>query len=300
MLLRRSPAPCIHLDDAPLSNLSSLGILLVTCSSPLTCDNPHRHADLRRAAWDTWLGDALDAGARVIVASDAPVEVPPVYHTAASVLSFPPPCLPSHSSLRDTYHRRRPREGIFRRESNRTLQALAHICDRLPDDASMRFWLKIDDDAYWRPHRLAPLLALLDHRQPLYVGSIRRYLGVLEALDGRPDIPLSRPLSYAMGGAGYLLSRGLLRRLCPQLARCRLFNGEDKTVGHCIHRVLRLSVLNVDGFHYGPPDSLPAQQRDAAYAFHRLEDGAAVRAVHRHFAARGACVHRDRGGDIVP
>lgn len=232
------------------------------------------------------------------------------------------------------YARHAPRTArVLRPESARTLRMLAHAYDTHGD--TVDWYIKCDDDAYIRMERLAPLLAQMNATRALYLGSVRRFTGTLVALadhhdsdshggGGGGDVQVHHML-YAMGGAGYMVSRALLAALRPRLAsgECPPYNGEDKSVALCIWNTLRIRPINLPGMHYGPPESVIEQQRDATVAFHHLERAVDVRRTHARFrwwrarsgdghqdyaaagrgdAARAAeqCVRIDSGGDAVP
>lgn len=55
-------------------------------------------------------------------------------------------------------------------------------------------------------------------------------------------------LRYAMGGAGYILSRGLLEKWRPLMNQCIVYNEEDKTIAKCILDTLHLEPINLPGF----------------------------------------------------
>jgi hypothetical protein len=178
---------------------------------------------------------------------------------------------------------------------------LAYATAVLP--SAVRFFIKIDDDAYLRLHRIAPLLELIDSRKDVYLGSVRTFWGCLDPVDAsaarcEPSAQASA-LEYAMGGAGYVLTRPLVEKLVSRMQSCVLYNGEDKDLAACLSRSLNITAVNVPGFWYGSPKSVPPQQRDSMIAFHKLHDAADMEQVHRRYGIHATCVRVDVGGDSI-
>jgi len=64
-----------------------------------------------------------------------------------------------------------------------------------------------------------------------------------------------RGVEYCGGGAGYVISRGLLKRWHPYIKDCpHLPVGEDVSVGKCILDTTGVSGTFVTGFYHQPPD----------------------------------------------
>lgn len=292
--------PSVLLEPNAFANLA---ICIVTCTSDNRhyCDDPKRHVALVESQLRTWAADALRFGANVLIASDAPW---PAWATPlpASV-DYQWFSVPKPSCLRLGFERGRPREGVFRPESNRTRQVLGYAWKELP--STIQFFLKIDDDAYLRPHRIFPLLQHLDPARPLYLGSVRTFWGALdpvhaEAANASQDRRAAPSiLEYAMGGAGYVLSRALVATLVSRFQSCRLYNGEDKDLAACVRACPDAEILNVAGFWYGPPETAPPQQRDSMISFHKLNRAADMVRIHKSFGMHANCARVDSGGDFV-
>jgi hypothetical protein len=82
--------------------------------------------------------------------------------------------------------------------------------------ARPKWFVKADDDTFMQLDNLLALLARYDSDQRHYIGRAGEWRGV----------------RYCGGGAGYVLSRALLRDWAPHIASCkRLPVGEDVSVG---------------------------------------------------------------------
>ncbi|KAF6003550.1 chondroitin sulfate [Cyanidiococcus yangmingshanensis] len=285
------------------SSFSPIAIGIVTCTSNdrHRCDHAKRHVALVQAQLRTWAADALHYGATIVVASDAPwpEEAGPL-PAEVHYIWFP---VPSPRALRLGFQRHASREGVFRPESNRTRQMLAHALAVLP--SSVRFFVKIDDDAYLRLHRLAPLLRLIDPARHVYLGSVRTSWGRLDPVNGdrepheQNNTKSDHVLEYAMGGAGYVLTRPLAEQLASRVQECTLYNGEDKDLAVCLRSCQGIEAVNFPGFWYGPPETAPPQQRDAMVAFHKLNGAAEMELVHRRYGMHAECARVDAGGDLI-
>jgi hypothetical protein len=102
-----------------------------------------------------------------------------------------------------------------------------------------RWFIKADDDTFMQLDNLAALLARYDADEPThYVGRAGEWHGV----------------NYCGGGAGYVLSRALLRAWAPLIPTCeRLPVGEDVSVGKCLRDRLGVTPKWHAGFYHRSP-----------------------------------------------
>jgi hypothetical protein len=102
-----------------------------------------------------------------------------------------------------------------------------------------RWFIKADDDTFMQLDNLAALLARYDaDAERHYVGRAGEWYGV----------------KYCGGGAGYVLSRALLRDWAPLIPNCeRLPVGEDVSVGKCLRDQLRVTPRWHAGFYHRSP-----------------------------------------------
>jgi hypothetical protein len=114
-----------------------------------------------------------------------------------------------------------------------------------------RWFIKADDDTFMQLDNLAALLARYDADNAMhYVGRAGEWYNV----------------KYCGGGAGYVLSRALLRAWAPLIASCeRLPVGEDVSVGKCLRDKLHVTPQWHAGFYHRSPSFFlnePLGQRD--------------------------------------
>lgn len=114
-----------------------------------------------------------------------------------------------------------------------------------------RWFVKADDDTFMQLDNLAALLSRYDADEPShYVGRAGEWHGV----------------RYCGGGAGYVLSRALLRAWAPLIPSCeRLPVGEDVSVGKCLRDRLGVAPKWHAGFYHRAPSFFlnePVGQRD--------------------------------------
>jgi hypothetical protein len=114
-----------------------------------------------------------------------------------------------------------------------------------------RWFIKADDDTFMQLDNLAALLARYDADGAFhYVGRAGEWYNV----------------KYCGGGAGYVLSRALLRAWAPLISSCeRLPVGEDVSVGKCLRDTLHVTPQWHAGFYHRSPSFFlnePLGQRD--------------------------------------
>ncbi|GJQ12999.1 hypothetical protein GpartN1_g4790.t1 [Galdieria partita] len=189
------------------------------------------------------------------------------------------------------------KERYFRQESNRSLQMFAWAWDHVPQ---AKWFYKCDDDSFVRVDLLQEILRQFDYTQPLYIGSTRRFRGklvpVLERDVSKRTVDVD--LRYAMGGAGYVLSRGLLEKWRPLMNQCVVYNGEDKNVAQCILDTLHIEPINLPGLCFVHPDKVDPVSRDSMIAFHQIggmKDS--IELFRRFYLDRNSF---DSGGDVIP
>jgi len=203
-----------------------------------------------------------------------------------------------NKKLKKNYRKRvAHKERYLRQESNRSLELFAWAWDHVPD---AKWFYKGDDDSFVRVEWLQALLNEFDATKPLYLGSTRRFRGKLVPVLER-DMARTlehTDLRYAMGGAGYVLSRGLLEQWRPLMNQCIVYNGEDKTVAKCIWDTLHIEPLNVPGFSFVHPDKIDPVTRDSMIAFHQIEGMKDAQNLFRRFYLDRN--RFDSGGDVVP
>ncbi|EME30097.1 Chondroitin sulfate synthase 1 [Galdieria sulphuraria] len=202
-----------------------------------------------------------------------------------------------NKKLKTNYQKRvAHKERYFREESNRSLQMFAWAWDHVPQ---AKWFYKCDDDSFVRVELLQEILRQFDHTKPLYIGSTRRFQGKLVPVLER-DASWTRDihLRYAMGGAGYVLSRGLLEKWRPWMNQCIVYNGEDKNIAKCILDTLHIEPINLPGLCFVHPDKVDSVSRDSVIAFHQIrgmEDS--MELFRRFYLDRN---RYDSGGDAIP
>jgi len=140
-------------------------------------------------------------------------------------------------------------ERIYSAGAWRNFPALAHLHDHRAEFNCFDWVFFCDDDTYVFPRGLEGLLAR--HR-----ASDDKYLGVYHT--ARVDLEWTDPdarIAYAHGGAGYILSWTLLRKLRPLIDDCheRYVNwAGDLRVSKCV-TLLNVFVEEVRGLHTEAP-----------------------------------------------
>lgn len=96
------------------------------------------------------------------------------------------------------------------------------------------WFMRADDDIYIKGERLEAFLRSLNSSEPLFLGQTG--LGTTEEMG---KLALEPGENFCMGGPGVILSREVLRRVAPHIARCLRemhTTHEDVEVGRCVRR----------------------------------------------------------------
>eukprot|EP00871_Galdieria_phlegrea_P003497 jgi/Galph1/4148/GphlegSOOS_G2824.1 len=267
--------------DASLPRVTGIFFGVLTCQ---------KYADVyAQAVHNTW-GRLIDPS-MIRFFSDASHPTLPVVVCPSTDISK------INRQLKTNYQKQKHhKETYFREESNRSLQLFAWAFDHFPH---AKWFYKCDDDSFVRVEMLNEILQHFDPSQPLYFGSTRRFHGkLLPVLDSQSFLAVETFLRYAMGGAGYVLSRGLLEKLRPLLHECVVYNGEDKTMAKCIFDSMGIEPTNLPGFCYVHPDDVDPVSRDSMIAFHHIRGQQDATQLFKRFYLGPK--YFDSGGDIVP
>jgi len=116
---------------------------------------------------------------------------------------------------------------------------LKHICKYHIND--FEWFLRADDDLYFRPDRFKQVVSKIDSDKMLFMGQhgnghaeMRDKLG----LDGH---------NFCMGGPGVFLNQIAMKSLCPHLDECEAnvaSNEEDVEIGRCVTKHLHIECTN--------------------------------------------------------
>ncbi|XP_028846662.1 chondroitin sulfate synthase 2 isoform X2 [Denticeps clupeoides] len=136
------------------------------------------------------------------------------------------------------------------------------------------------DNTYTQADRLKSLASHLSMDYMLYMGSPVEFTG-----DGAPG-------TYCDSGSGLILSRALLLRLQPFLAKCRGGTSPDETLGKCINRYLGANCVDEHKglyyHHFKMGQSTDASQEDSvefkdSLTVHPVSNPEQMYRLHKHF-----------------
>lgn len=141
-------------------------------------------------------------------------------------------------------------ERIYSAGAWRNFPALMHLHDHREALGCFDWVFFSDDDSFVYPRALEQLLRHFRASEPKYLGVYHTAREDLEWKDPRARV------AYAHGGAGYILSWELLKRVRPHLEACHDEYTDwagDLRVAACIAKHTRVTVEEVRGLHTEPP-----------------------------------------------
>ena len=141
-------------------------------------------------------------------------------------------------------------ERIYSAGAWRNFPALMHLHDHREALGCFDWVFFSDDDSFVYPRALEQLLSRFRASDPKYLGVYHTAREDLEWKDPRARV------AYAHGGAGYILSWELLKRVRPHLEACHEEYTDwagDLRVAVCLAKHTRVTVDEVRGLHTEPP-----------------------------------------------
>ncbi len=101
------------------------------------------------------------------------------------------------------------------------------------DNPNAQWFLNVDDATYLFRENMCDLLTIYDPSETWVFGEALSFGGHV----------------FVSGGAGIIVSRGVMEILGPETDNCELIMGDDYTIGICMWK-LGLCPTDISGFHW--------------------------------------------------